>query len=147
VEGITPGSGECDLEGLERIQIDQEDIIDARESLTTGRDPELIALGCPHLSETEMREIASLLRGRRRRGDIEVWFCTNRWVRERCPRETRMLEEFGTVVCDTCMVVAPIEEHYSCTATNSAKACNYLPGLCSQRVVCDSTRNLLELIM
>jgi len=146
VEGITPFSGSHDLRGLERVQVDRSDIEDAKDHLTTGSEPDLIALGCPHLTEAEVREIAALLRGRERRGDVEVWFCTNRGVIESCPEEIEVLEEFGRVLCDTCMVVAPIESGHSCTGTNSAKACNYLPGLCSQKVVCESTLNLMEMI-
>lgn len=145
VEGITPGSIDSDLRDLERIRVDSSDIAEARDSLTSGSEPDLIALGCPHLSETEVKEIAHLLEGRERAGDTEFWFCTNRMVKKRCRREVAILERFGKVVCDTCMVVAPIEEHHSCTGTNSAKACNYLPSLCSQKVVCDSTQALLEL--
>lgn len=147
VEGITPESGDFDLKGLERVSFDQEDLSEARESLTSGHDPDLIALGCPHLSINEIREIALLLKGKKKRSDIDVWFCTNRYVASRCQRELEILREFGAVICDTCMVVTPIEERYRCTATSSAKACNYLPGLCSQRVLCDSTAKLLEMIV
>jgi len=146
VEGITPESGEQDLAGLERLHVSMDDIEEAREQLTTGDVPDLIALGCPHLTVAEVRELANLLKGRERRGDTEVWFCTNREVVDKCKEEIGILEGFGKVLCDTCMVVAPIEEHHSCTGTNSAKACNYLPGLCHQRVVCDSAERLMELI-
>jgi predicted aconitase len=146
VEGITPTEYGQELKDLERIQVDSSDIEEAKESLTSGKEPDLIALGCPHLSEAEVREIASILETKGRKRDIEVWFCTNRWVKERCPKEVATLERFGKVVCDTCMVVAPIEDHHACTGTNSAKACNYLPGLCSQKVFCDTTTGLLELI-
>jgi predicted aconitase len=147
VEGISPEAEEFELDGLESVFLDQEEVLEAQRSLTDGSDPELIALGCPHLSPGEVGEIASLLKGKRKKADIDVWFCTNRWVASRCPDEIRLLKEFGTVAYDTCMVVAPIEEHYRCTATNSAKACNYLPGLCSQKVVCDSAPHLLELLL
>ncbi|MDD1773268.1 MAG: aconitase X catalytic domain-containing protein [Methanomassiliicoccales archaeon] len=145
IEGVTPEAKNADLNGLERVGVGRKDLITARESLSTGREPDLIALGCPHLSEAELKEIASLLKGGKRK-DIDVWFCTSKATRERCPREVEVLERFGKVVCDTCMVVAPIEDHYSCTATNSAKACNYLPTLCSQKVVCASVGELMEMI-
>lgn len=146
VEGVTPEHAEHDLSSLERVSIDRKEIHEARESLTTGGTPELIALGCPHLSERELRDIGKMLNGRERRGDIEVWFCTSRRVRNRCPNEVAILERFGKVLCDTCMVVAPIESRFSVTGTNSGKACNYLPGLCSQRVLCAPTEELLEMI-
>ncbi|MDD1756173.1 MAG: aconitase X catalytic domain-containing protein [Methanomassiliicoccales archaeon] len=145
VEGVTPRSLDCDLKGLERVRLDRQDIRKAKESLTTGKDPDLIAVGCPHLSQMEMKALASMLDGKRPRSDSpEVWFCTSRTVRTWCPKETAVLERFGKVVCDTCMIVAPIESRHECTATNSAKACTYLPSLCSQKVVCGSYAELME---
>ena len=147
VEGVTPKAGECELRGLERLSLDHHDIRRAKESLTTGKDPDLIAVGCPHLSQMEMKALASMLDGKRPRGDSpEVWFCTSRTVKTWCPKETAILERFGKVVCDTCMIVAPIESRHRCTATNSAKACSYLPSLCSQKVVCGSYAELMERI-
>jgi hypothetical protein len=148
VEGLTPEAGRQNLVGLERIQMGKGDIKRAKDSLTTGKDPDLIALGCPHLSQMEMKMLASLLDGKKKRSDApEVWFCTSRTVRTWCPKESQVLERFGKVVCDTCMIVAPIEGNHKCTATNSAKACTYLPSLCSQKVVCGSYAELLERIV
>ena len=147
VEGVTPSANSFDLKGLETISIGRKEIRSARDSLTTGKEPDLIALGCPHLSETEVTNLASLLDGKKKRSDApEVWFCTSRTVKTWCPKEVAVLERFGRVLCDTCMIVAPIEGIHSCTATNSAKACTYLPGLCSQKVVCDSSERLLEAV-
>ncbi|MDD1767978.1 MAG: aconitase X catalytic domain-containing protein [Methanomassiliicoccales archaeon] len=146
IEGVTPEAKDVDLRGLERLRVGREDLVDARNSLSTGTDPDLIALGCPHLSETEIREIASMLKGKSKKREIDIWFCTSKSVVRRCSREIAVLERFGRVLCDTCMVVSPVEEHHSCTATNSAKACNYLPTLCSQKVVCASVVELMGMI-
>ncbi len=147
VEGLTPESDEQVLDGLEAISIGRRELDVAKESLQTADEPELIALGCPHLTVKEVRELAKMLEGKQRVKDVEVWFCTSRSVRDECTKEVEVLERFGKVVCDTCMVVAPIEDQYSVTGTNSAKACNYLPTLCSQKVVCASARELLEGLM
>ncbi|MDD1771224.1 MAG: aconitase X catalytic domain-containing protein [Methanomassiliicoccales archaeon] len=144
VEGVTPASKNQRLEGLERIAIGKEDIVRSRECLLSGSQPDLIAIGCPHLSQTEMKTLASFLDGKRKRVDTEVWFCTSRTVKTWCPKEAAVLERFGKVLCDTCMIVAPIESRHRCTATDSAKACAYLPGLCGQQVVCGSWKTLLE---
>ena len=147
VEGVTPNSAQQDLKGLEKVDFDRKDIKRAKDALTTGRDPDLIAVGCPHLSQMEMKMLASMLDGKRPRSDSpEVWFCTSRTVSTWCPKEVAVLERFGKVVCDTCMIVAPIEARHRCTATNSAKACTYLPSLCSQKVVCGSYSELMERI-
>jgi predicted aconitase len=57
-----------------------------------------------------------------------------------------VLSKFGKVVCDTCMVVTPIEERFKTTATDSGKACSYLPSLCKQKVVYRTTDGILEMI-
>mgnify|MGYP002518105255 CR=1 FL=1 len=42
----------------------------------------------------------------------------------------------GNVVCDTCMVVAPIEDMgFEVIGVNSAKAANYVPSMCGLDVV------------
>ncbi|MFP4169880.1 MAG: aconitase X catalytic domain-containing protein [Methanomassiliicoccales archaeon] len=147
IEGVTPEASRQELDGLERIQLGRVEVEEAMESLTTGSEPDLIALGCPHLSIQEVRSLASFLEGRRKRTDTEIWFCTSRQVRSACPKEVKVLERFGKVACDTCMVVAPIEDRYSCTATNSGKACAYLPGLGRQRVLCGRAERLLEMVL
>lgn len=146
VEGVTPEAGIHDLKGLDRLAVGKREVEAARNKFETGKDPELIALGCPHLSVEEIRDLASKLRGKHHKGDAEVWFCTSRCTAAKCPRELEVLSKFGRVVCDTCMVVAPIEERFRTTATNSGKACNYLPTLCSQKVVYRSTDGLVEMI-
>lgn len=146
VEDITPEAGGQDLRGLEHLEVGKGEMEAARNKLDTGKDPELIALGCPHLSVGEVRDLASRLKGKTRKGDAEVWFCTSRSVAGKCPREMEVLSRFGHVVCDTCMVVTPIEERFTTTATNSGKACNYLPTLCGQKVVYRTTEGLMEMI-
>jgi predicted aconitase len=147
IEGRTPESNIQDLKGLEKVQIDAKDLLRAKESLSSGKEPDLIALGCPHLSETELKTIAKRLDGKKKNKDIEVWFCTSEAVAIKCPKEKAVLERFGKVVCDTCMVVAPIESNHKVTASNSCKACNYLPGLCNQKCLCESTETLMEMIL
>ena len=146
VEGVTPEASSFSISGLERATIGRKEMEAARERVNTGSDPELVAFGCPHLSADEIVQLAAMLKGRRRQGDAEVWFCTSRHTLASCPKEAKELERFGKLVCDTCMVVTPIEERFKCTATNSGKACNYLATLCSQKVVFRDAKGLVELI-
>lgn len=146
VEGVTPESKDFDISGLETIHIGKKELENAMDKLNTTEDIQLISLGCPHLTEKEMHEIASLLKGKKKKGDTEIWFCTSKEVRERCPEDVRIMEEFGPVLADTCMVVAPIEGTFSRTGTNSCKAGNYLPTLCSQKVMCRDIADLLKVV-
>lgn len=146
-EGVTPEAGSQDIEGLEVIHIGKKELEAAYDKLNTVDDVQLIAIGCPHLTEKEMREIATFLKGKKKVKDIEIWFCTSAEVRERCPEEVKVMEQFGPVLADTCMVVAPIEGSFQRTGTNSAKAGNYLPTLCSQKAMVRDITALLEVVM
>ena len=79
--------------------------------------------------------------------DVEIWFCTSAEIRDRCPEDVKIMEEFGPVLADTCMVVAPIEGTFQRTGTNSAKAGNYLPTLCSQKAMCRDIAKLMEVVL
>ena len=147
VEGVTPEWKDFDVSELEVVHIGKKELDDAYDKLNTADDVQLIAIGCPHLTEKEMHEIASLLKGKKkRRTDVEIWFCTSERVRSKCPEDVRIMEEFGPVLADTCMVVSPIEGTFSRTATNSCKAGNYLPTLCSQKVMCKDIAELLKVV-
>jgi len=147
IENMTPEAKGLDIKDLERVQIDKKELEEMKSKLTTSKDPDLIALGCPHLSESEIKSLAKFLDGKKKNKDIEVWFCTSRRVKTWCPKETAVLERFGRVLTDTCMTVAPIERNHKVTATNSCKACNYLPGLCSQKCLCNDSISLLEMVL
>ncbi len=146
VEGVTPEASNYDVSDLEVIHIGKKELDDAFQKVNTADDVQLIALGCPHLTEREIHEIAMMLKGKKKRGDAEIWFCTSRAVREKCSEDVRILEEFGPVLADTCMVVSPIEGTFSRTGSNSCKAGNYLPTLCSQKTMCRDIAELLRVI-
>ncbi len=147
-EGATPEAGSFDISELETIPIGKKELEEAYAKLNTTDDVQLIAVGCPHLTDKEMHQIAAFLKGKKKvRKDVEIWFCTSAEVRERCSEDVKVMEEFGPVLADTCMVVAPIEGVFQRTGTNSAKAGNYLPTLCSQKVMVRDIAALLEVVM
>lgn len=152
IEGQTP-EAKCGLLALdrieERIEITRDSLREVKERLTTGsvKDLDLVTFGCPHASLNEVREIASLLEGKRIREGVTLWVCTSRAVKEMSTKlgyVDKVEAAGGTVVADTCMVVAPIEEMgHTTTATNSGKAAKYLPRFCQQRVVFDSAEEII----
>ena len=147
-EGATPEAGSFDVSGLEEVSIGEEELKAAYDKLNTVDDVQLIAIGCPHLTDKEMHQIAAFLKGKRKvNKDVEIWFCTSEEVRARCPEDVKVMEGFGPVLADTCMVVAPIEGAFQRTGSNSAKAGNYLPTLCSQKAMCRDIPALMELVM
>jgi predicted aconitase len=147
VDGVTPEASNYDVNDLEVIHIGKNELKKAYDKLNTADDVQLIALGCPHLTVKEMKDIAALLKDKKKKNrDVEIWFCTSSVVREQCPDEVRIMERFGPVIADTCMVVSPIEGVFQRTGTDSAKAGNYLPTLCSQRVMCRDISSLLKVV-
>ncbi|HSV42404.1 MAG TPA: aconitase X catalytic domain-containing protein, partial [Methanomassiliicoccales archaeon] len=119
IEGVTPHHKDQITDGLEVVHVGRNELDEMMAKLDSGLEPDLIALGCPHLSIEEVKDIAASIKGRKKKKNIEVWFCTSRDVVAQCPDEAAELERFGKVVCDTCMVVAPIEGSHKVTATNS----------------------------
>ncbi len=130
----------------ERVSLPTSEILREEERLKGDNAWDLVAIGCPHCSIHEVKSMASRLKGKVPRKDADVWFCTSRAVRAKCPNEIAVLSRFGKVLCDTCMVVAPIERLYSKTASNSGKAVVYLPTLGKQKASFRTTDQLLEAI-
>lgn len=148
VEGITPEASKYDISDLETIYISKDDLDVAYDKLNNTDNVQLIAIGCPHLTEKEMHQISHFLKGKKKvNKDVEIWFCTSNDVRKKCEEDVRIMEQFGRVLTDTCMVVTPIEESFHSTGTNSAKAGNYLPTLCSQKVMFNDLIKLMEVVI
>lgn len=148
VENVTP---EYDLNREEDIDdimfVSDKDILETRQNLTTtDREIDLVCLGCPHASLEEIKKVASVVQGKTIRN--KLWICTSVSVKATADRMgyTQIIEEAGgNVVCDTCMVVAPIEEMgFEVIGVNSAKAANYVPSMCGLDVVYDDIENLVR---
>lgn len=130
----------------ERVTVPSSELRECADSLRGADDWDLVAIGCPHCSEAELRTMAKRLKGKKPREGPDVWFCTSRRAYSRCSREVQILKRFGKVLCDTCMVVAPIERMYSRTVSDSGKAMVYLPSLGKQEASFRTTDQLLEAI-
>ena len=131
VEGVTPESGHQEFPDetiiIERRQID--DVFDEGCGKGYGNEPDLVALGCPHYSASELEEAARLLEDHT--PAKEVWICTSRRVRDANPGLVRRIEDSGAkVFVDTCMVVSPATDRFGCVLTDSGKAFKYVPNLC-----------------
>jgi predicted aconitase/predicted aconitase with swiveling domain len=155
VAGFTP-EVEGRLVALDRIEetveVNRASLDEVKRRLNTGQADalDLVTFGCPHASLEEVKEIATLLEGKRIRPGVSLWVCTSRAVKEIATRlgyVTTVEAAGGMVVADTCMVVAPIEAMGpKTTATNSGKAAKYLPRFCHQSVVFDSAEEIIRRI-
>ena len=127
IGGVTPESG-VGGRNVEALTFTRKDSEETKRSLNDAGGADLVAIGCPHCSLTELGTLARLLTGRRVRS--ELWVCCSREVKRQSDQlgYSQAIERSGAkFALDTCMVVAPIEDiGYRTVATNSAKACHYL---------------------
>ncbi|WP_305791257.1 aconitase X catalytic domain-containing protein [Methanosphaera sp. WGK6] len=153
VENITPeanfAKSQDSFEELEVVSLEKSDIIDTIEKLsTTDKTPDLVCLGCPHASITEIQKVAQLIKGKKLNKDL--WICTSKAIKsisEQCGYLDIIEAAGGKIVSDTCMVVAPVEElNYDVIGVNSAKAANYVPNMGNLDVVYDTVENLIDMI-
>jgi len=145
-ENLTPEADLVEKNGLETINVSKKELDETYEKLNSGKDPDIVILGCPHASLREISTLADKLKGKHLKKP--VWICTSRMMKEAADRMgfTEIIEKAGgNIVADTCMVVSPIERMgYKTTGVNSGKAANYLPGFCKQDVVFANIDKLVE---
>lgn len=145
VEGVTPEIRRLDFEApAEKITIERKQLDEVFESLKKAcKEPELITIGCPHCSAAELEKAAELLKGKT--VSKEFWVFTSRELANRYPEYIKTIEKSGAkVVCDTCMVVSPATNSYSCVMVNSGKALAYVPGMCGAEAVYGSMEACVE---
>ena len=148
MENVTPEwstAGKDDVEDY--MFVGDKEILETRQKLTTtDREADLICLGCPHASLEEIKNVANIVEGKTIKN--KLWICTSVSVKATADRMgyTKIIEAAGgNVVCDTCMVVAPIEDMgFEVIGVNSAKAANYVPSMCGLDVVYDDVENLIH---
>lgn len=135
IAGYTPEAtdfGETLLKpAARRVVVDSLDpgfkVMDADPSL---RQIDLVTVGCPHASLSEIEQIATMLQGQRLA--TQLWVTTARITRDRA-REAGWVQTIeaagGQVVADTCAVVAPMRSLGITTmATNAGKMACYAPA-------------------
>jgi len=136
VIGVTPEAATLEdaCQGVDperRITVTAEMIRAARDGLSnaTGDRLDCLALGSPHFSEAETRELARLAAGAGFR--VPVYVCTGRHTLDALEADglRQDLEGQGVVfIADTCVVVAPIlEDLDGVLMTNSGKFAHYAP--------------------
>ncbi|MEM3342468.1 MAG: aconitase X catalytic domain-containing protein [Thermoplasmata archaeon] len=156
-EGITPewawakeqlekASSEANKTAIYRIT--EEELLEANKQMRgNGKQPELIAFGCPHLSNEELEKIAHYLEGKRRiNPHIRFWVFTSRAVGSRCTSEIETIRRFGNVFFDTCMVVSPVETLFKTIGVDSSKAYRYIPTLGNVEALLRPTEEWLKMI-
>jgi hypothetical protein len=135
--GVTPAAQTrdqalgCD-EAQERLEVTKRELQAAGAELDqTDRKPDLVALGGPQYSLSELLAVARLLRGRRVRKGIRLWIYTSaHFARLAGEAEVgRTIAASGAVLTtSTCAEVQPLEAlGVHCLMTNSAKFAHSIP--------------------
>jgi predicted aconitase len=153
--GVTPEAPDAAtaLDGNEpkaTIRVTPQMAADARARLSTAERPAMIdavAIGSPHLSESEFATLEQLLCGRKLA--VPLYACTGRHVLGGLEKDGRRkaLESCGVViVADTCVVVTPIlpDRAAGVLMTNSGKFAHYAPGNTGYSVLYGSLADCVE---
>lgn len=123
---------------------------DARAQLTTSDNApvDLVLLGSPHFSIDEFRQLAPLLKGRRKADSVEFLVTTSRIMRTLAADSgmLRDLEAFGgRLTVDTCVLATPmLPPSIKTIMTNSGKYAYYVPGLLDRQVVYGSLADCVD---
>jgi hypothetical protein len=131
VEDITPEArvpffkNSFSVEAKESITISVSDVA----AVFSDSEVNAVAIGCPHLSEDELRIVAGLLSGKKVKKEFFVF--TSREMIDEHEDLVGEIEASGAYVyADTCMVVSPATDRLGSVMTNSGKALSYLPAMC-----------------
>jgi predicted aconitase len=144
IAGVTPEAARAaSCDPPRRIAVTRADLIAAWKELNSAADSriDLIAIGSPHASLSELTRLATLCRGRRKHPETALVVTCGRsvYAQAKDAGSIAELEAFGAqVLTDTCwcMLGEPIvPPHARNVMTNSGKYAHYAPGLtgCSAR--------------
>ncbi|MEM3458274.1 MAG: aconitase X catalytic domain-containing protein [Candidatus Bathyarchaeia archaeon] len=133
---------------LEKVNVKTDDIKRTMEELTTAttEKPDLVFIGCPHCSPSEIRQIADCIGTRKVKAETELWICTSRFIKEKTRKYIEKIEQSGAhVITDTCTVVTWTDKlGIKTIMTNSAKTAHYAPTLNKADTILASLRACLK---
>jgi cis-L-3-hydroxyproline dehydratase len=155
IVGVTPEAAtlEAAFQGrspLEEHHITMQQLREARRELTTsaGTNLDMVALGSPHFSIAEFRQLAPLMEGKRRHPDVQFLVTTSRIMTSSASDEglLAILDSFGArITVDTCILATPmLPKSIKILMTNSAKYAYYAPGLLATQVVFGSMADCVQ---
>jgi predicted aconitase len=155
--GITPEAPtmEAALGGKRpegRISVTYQNMQSSYEKLTTTQreDVDLVCFGCPHCSIPQIREIASLLEGKRIHKNVRLWVSTCGHLKVLAQRMgyVDVIQRAGGVVT-TDLCVAPsapfhLVEGVKTVATNTARGAYFIPGACNVDTIFGDTKDCIQ---
>lgn len=145
VVGITPEAPtlETALGGKkaeEEVKVGEKELKEAYGKLTdaSDRSVDIVVIGCPHCLISELREIASLLEGKRVKDGVRLLVATSNatYAFAKDAGYADVIEKAGSIVSNCCAsAVNPMLflESPSVAATNSARGAHYMQRLTGGR--------------
>jgi hypothetical protein len=119
-----------------------------RLNICKSPEVDIVMLGCPHATLTEIVEAAHLLDGRRISPNTQFWICTTESIRayaEKLGYDKMISDAGGKIMADTCPCISQIEmarnKRYM---TNSVKQAYYAPGQIGAQVHFANTKDCIE---
>jgi predicted aconitase len=146
IVGVTPEAETLDQafgggEPEERFTVGKEEVESVWESVGTadGGRVDLVVLGCPHCTITEIAKIASLLERRKINEGVRLWIGTAEQIYTLAKRMgyAETIEKAGGVFSRSCMAGIPdvhFPEGVTVVATNSIKSAHYLQRLTKGKI-------------
>jgi predicted aconitase len=136
------------METEDKIVVKAEDIKKTAEELSTASEkkPDLIFIGCPHCSLSEIRRIAYRMESRKVKAGTEFWVCTSHCVKQKAKDCVKRIERSGGHVLEgVCTVVSWTEKlGIETIMTNSAKTAHYAPTLSRADTILASQEECLK---
>jgi len=92
---------------VDAVDFGEKELEETLCSLDKGTKKEVswVAIGCPHCSIAEIKEVVGLLNGRKVHSNVALWVCTSRAIKTLADHMhlTEAIEQCGgKIVCDTC---------------------------------------------
>ncbi|MGB9697750.1 MAG: aconitase X [Thermodesulfobacteriota bacterium] len=157
IVGITPEAptGEAALGGKkpeDKISVGYKEMMSSFEKLTTTQkeDVDLVCFGCPHCSLPQIKEIASLLEGKKIHENTRLWVATSGHIKEMAQRMglVETIEKAGGLVTTDLCVSPGAPFHLipgiRTVAINSARGAYFLPGACQVEVIFGETEDCIQ---
>jgi predicted aconitase len=146
IVGVTPEAPtlEAAFQGhtpTETIDIDMQQLRDARDELTTanGEKLDMVVLGSPHFSLAEFKQLASLLGGQHCHSGVQFLVTSSRamsMLAQQAGVLQPLIDFGGKLTVDTCILATPmLPASIKVLMTNSGKYAYYAPGLLNAQVV------------
>lgn len=141
IEGVTPEADGCAADDADRVSITRADMASAWSLLNEGPEQvQLVAIGSPHASLEECRDLADCLAGRRRAEDVAVIVTAGNDVIAKAEQDGTLgrLAACGVQVLPDlcwCSISEPVfPTQTRAVMTNSGKYAHYGPGLSGRAV-------------